>query len=110
MECCSVVRRDDVLTLARTLMNLKAPCQGEEARHTRLHTVGLHSYDIAETAKQQGQEADERLPGAQQGAGEMHYKWSEEYGRMTEMVSIFMMDTSLRPLDMSVKTLRIVHI
>lgn len=50
------------------------------------------------------------MPGAQQGAGEMRYKWSGEYGRMTEMVSIFMMDTSLWPLDMSVKTLRIVHI
>lgn len=34
----------------------------------------------------------------------------EEYGRMTEMFSIFMMNTSLWTLDMSVKTHRSVHI
>ena len=110
MECCSAVRRDDVLTLARTLMNLKSTMsrggsQTHKASHCRAPLI-RHCRNSKTTRTG----SRERVPGAQQGAGEMRYKWSGEYGRMTEMVSIFMMDTSLWPLDMSVKTLRIVHI
>lgn len=72
MECCSAARRDEVLTHA-TQMKLRSTTSSERSRHTRLRTVGPHSYGVTETAKQQEQKT---VAGAQQGLGEMDHKWS----------------------------------
>lgn len=60
--------------------------------------------------KQQNNKSRKRLRGLSRGLGRWITNGHEEYGRMTEMFSIFMMNTSLWTLDMSVKTHRSVHI